>query len=98
MLEVLLFGFLYCLPLLITLVVGWIMTNSYWREQGELLVGDMISVAVVFVAAWIPLINIIAALFLLHESNQKFDWTSRTVIKSRDRQHEETVSALRGDR
>lgn len=98
MIEVLLFGFLYCLPLLISLVAGWIVLNSYWREHGELSVADVISASLMFVASWIPLINVMSALFLLYESDQRFEWTSRTVIKSRDRQHEETASALRGDR
>lgn len=97
MLGVLLFGFLYCLPLLISLVVGWIMTRAYWREYGELSVGDGIWVVLWFVGSWVPLVNIITAVVLLYESNQKFEWSSRSLIKSRERQHEETVSALRGD-
>lgn len=98
MLEVLLFGFFYCLPLLVSLVVGWIMVNSFWRERGALSVANVIGVVVWIVVSCTPLINIISTLLLLYESDQKFDWSSRTVIKSRDRKHEETARALRGDR
>lgn len=97
-LSVLLFGFFYCLPLLVSLVVGWIMVISFWRECGELSVANVIGVVVWFVTSWVPVLNFMSALYLLYQSDQKFKWASRTVIKSRDRQHEETARALRGDR
>ena len=97
MIEVLLFGSLYCLPLFISLVVGGFSILVYWREQGLLTVGDCCLMALWFAVSWCPGLNIVSSILLLVEANQKHNWTSRVLIKSKGREREDIVNALRGD-